>query len=298
MPVDLTTLPTEQHRRDLLNVDLRPTSEQVELMLADQRDALAAVEAAAPSLTAAVEAIVARLRAGEGRVIYVGAGTAGRLGLLDASECPPTFGTDRILAVMAGGGGALTSAREAVEDDVDAARADLQDLQVGPDDVVLGIAASGRTPYTLAAVEAAAQVGALTVGIACNPNSTLAAAVDHPIEILTGPELLAGSTRLKAGTAQKVVLNTISTLVMVQLGHTFGNLMVDVRSTNYKLRHRARRMVVAATGASEAEADAALDAAGDDHKIAIVALLSGIDADAAAVRLTAADGRIRAAVEG
>jgi N-acetylmuramic acid 6-phosphate etherase len=295
--VDLTTLPTEQHRVELLDVDLRPTDEQVALMLGDQRDALAAVEAAAASLTAAVDAIVARLRSGDGRLVYVGAGTAGRLGLLDASECPPTFDTDRIVAVMAGGGGALASAREAAEDDVEAARADLRALELRADDVVVGIAASGRTPYTLAAVEMAKELGALTVGIACNPASALAAAVDRTIEVLTGPELLAGSTRLKAGTAQKVVLNTLSTLVMIQLGRTFGNLMVDVRSTNQKLRHRARRMVVAATGADESEADDALDAAAGDHKVAIVSLLAGIDAATASARLAAADGRVRAALE-
>jgi N-acetylmuramic acid 6-phosphate etherase len=295
--VDLTTLPTEQHRVELLDVDLRPTDEQVALMLADQRDALAAVEAAAGPLTAAVDAIVARLRSGDGRLVYVGAGTAGRLGLLDASECPPTFDTDRVVAVMAGGGGALASAREAAEDDVEAARADLRALELSADDVVVGIAASGRTSYTLAAVEMAKELGALTVGIACNPASALAAAVDRTIEVLTGPELLAGSTRLKAGTAQKVVLNTLSTLVMIQLGRTFGNLMVDVRSTNQKLRHRARRMVVAATGADESEADDALDAAAGDHKVAIVSLLAGIDAATASARLAAADGRVRAALE-
>jgi N-acetylmuramic acid 6-phosphate etherase len=231
-------------------------------------------------------------------MIYVGAGTAGRLGLLDASECPPTFDTDRIVAVMAGGGGALVSAREAAEDNAEAARADLLALDLSADDVVVGIAASGRTPYTLAAVGVAQELGALTIGVACNPASTLAAAAGRSIEILTGPELLAGSTRLKAGTAQKVVLNTLSTLVMIQLGRTFGNLMVDVRSTNEKLRHRARRMVVAATGVDESKADQALAASGGDHKVAIVSLLAGIDADAAAARLAAADGRVRAALEG
>lgn len=294
--MDLTTLPTEQHRSDLLDLDLRSTAQQVELMLADQQDAIAAVTAAQPALIAALDAIVERLRAGSGRLIYVGAGTAGRLGLLDASECPPTFDTERIVAVMAGGGAALSSAREAAEDDAAAAHADLDALDVGPDDVVVGIAASGRTPYTLAAVTIASSRGALTVGISCNPGTELAERADLAIEILTGPELIAGSTRLKAGTAQKVVLNTLSTLTMVQLGRTFGNLMVEVRGTNDKLRHRVRQMVVNATGAGDDDADAALEAADGDHKVAIVTLLTGIAPVSAAERLMEADGRIRDAL--
>lgn len=293
--MDLTTLPTEQHRRDLLDLDLRPTAEQVALMVADQGDAVAAVDAARAELTGAVDAVAARLLAGPGRMVYVGAGTAGRLGMLDASECPPTFDSDRVVALMAGGGAAMSTAREAAEDDDAAARRDLDGLQVGADDVVVGIAASGRTPYTLSAVAEAARRGALTVGVSCNPNSPLSAAVHHAVEVLTGPELITGSTRLKAGTAQKVVLNTLSTLVMLRLGHTFGNLMVDVRSTNHKLRLRTRQIVVAATDASDDEVDAALAAAGGRPKVAILALLTGLDADVAAARLTATDGRVRAA---
>ena len=295
--MDLTALPTEQHRRDLLDIDLRPTAEQVALMVADQGDAVAAVEAAQAQLAGAVDAVAARLLAGAGRMIYVGAGSAGRLGMLDASECPPTFDSDRVVALLAGGGAAMSEAREAVEDDDAAARRDLDRLQVGAEDVVVGIAASGRTPYTLSAVAEAARRGALTVGVSCNPGSPLSAAVEHAIEVLTGPELVAGSTRLKAGTAQKVVLNTLSTLTMLRLGRTFGNLMVDVRSTNYKLRLRTRQIVLAATGACEAEVDTALEAAGGRPKVAILALLTGVDADVAAARLAATDGRVRAAME-
>ncbi|MFW6090641.1 MAG: N-acetylmuramic acid 6-phosphate etherase [Actinomycetota bacterium] len=290
-------LPTEQHRRDLLDLDLRPTAEQVGLMVSDQQEAVAAVRQAAPAVAAAVDAIVARLAGGDGRMIYVGAGTAGRLGVLDASEVPPTFDSDRVIAVMAGGDTALNEAREAAEDDAAAARRDLDERGVGPADVVVGVAASGRTPYTLSAVAAARERGALTVGVSCNPRAALSDHVDHAIEVATGPELMAGSTRLKAGTAQKIVLNTLSTLVMVQLGKTFGNLMVNVRSTNEKLRHRAHRMVVDATGVGAAEAQEALDAAAGAPKVAIVALLSRVDPAEAERRLAAADGRIREALE-
>lgn len=295
--VDPAALPTEQHRRDLLDLDLRPTAQQVELMVADQYDAVRAVEHAQADLARAVDAVATRLLAGAGRMVYVGAGSAGRLGMLDASECPPTFDSDRVVALLAGGGAAMSQAQEAVEDDDTAARQDLDRLQVGPEDVVVGIAASGRTPYTLSAVTEAARRGALTVGVSCNPGSPLSAAVEHAIEVLTGPELIAGSTRLKAGTAQKIVLNTFSTLTMLRLGRTFGNLMVDVRSTNTKLRLRTRQIVIAATGAAEDEVDTALATAGGRPKVAILALLTGVDPDTAAARLEATDGRVRPAME-
>lgn len=295
--VDSAALPTEQHRRDLLDIDLRPTAEQVALMVADQYDAVRAVEHAQADLARAVDAVATRLLAGAGRMIYVGAGSAGRLGMLDASECPPTFDSDRVIALLAGGGAAMSEAQEAVEDDDAAARRDLDRLQVGPEDVVVGIAASGRTPYTLSAVTEAAGRGALTVGVSCNPGSPLSTAVEHAIDVLTGPELIAGSTRLKAGTAQKIVLNTFSTLTMLRLGRTFGNLMVDVRSTNTKLRLRTRQIVIAATGATDDEVDTALAAAEGRPKVAILALMTGVDADTAAARLRATGGRVRPAME-
>lgn len=297
-PVEHPLPATEQHRAELLDLDLRPTDEQVAWMLADQQDAVAAVRAIEPQLARAVDAIAERLAAGPGRLIYVGAGTAGRLGLLDASECPPTFDSERVVGVMAGGGAAMATANEAGEDDAAAARVDLDAHRVGADDAVVGIAASGTTVYTLAAVREARERGALTIGVVNNDATPLARAVDHPLAACTGPELIAGSTRLKAGTAQKIVLNTLSTLVHVRLGHTYGNLMVDLRSSNRKLRERARRIVVDATGVSVAEAEQALDAAEGEHKVAIVALLTGLDAGAARHRLRDADGRIRAAVEG
>ena len=229
-------------------------------------------------------------------MIYVGAGTAGRMGVLDAAECPPTFNTDRVVGILAGSAGAMHAAREAAEDDAAAGAADLAALDISPDDVVVGIAASGRTPYTIGAVRHAAEVGALTIGISSNPDAELSSYVDHPIELVTGPEIIAGSTRLKAGTAQKVVLNVISTIAMIRVGKTFGNLMVDMRATNVKLRDRARRIVADATGVSPTDAGRALDAAGGNVKVAIVMLLTGLEAPDAADRLQAHDGVVRAAV--
>ena len=207
----------------------------------------AAVAEAAPAIAAAVDAIVERLAAG-GRLIYVGAGTAGRIGVLDASECGPTFNTDRVLGVIAGGQVAVSTASESAEDHPSSGAQAIAVLGAERADAVVGISASGRTPYVLGAIAHARDAGALTVGLACNADSELSAAVEHPIEVLVGPEFIAGSTRLKAGTAQKLVLNMLSTLTMVRLGKTYGNLMVDVRVTNAKLRDRATRIVEQVAG--------------------------------------------------
>jgi N-acetylmuramic acid 6-phosphate etherase len=292
----LSRLLTEHHRPELANLDLRPTAELATLLAEDQGAAIAAVLAASEPIAAAIDAIVDRLQRG-GRLIYAGAGTAGRMGVLDAAECPPTFNTDRVVAVMAGSAAAVERPREAAEDDAEAGAADLDALAVGSDDAVVGIAASGRTPYTIGAVQHARAAGALTIGLACNPDAELSRHVDHPLEIVTGPEAIAGSTRLKAGTAQKVVLNLLSTISMVRLGKTFGNLMVDMRASNVKLRDRARRIVGTATGAGDDAVSAALEDAGGDVKVAIVMLLAGLDAAAAAARLAAAGGIVRTALE-
>jgi N-acetylmuramic acid 6-phosphate etherase len=294
---NLAHLVTEQHRPDLADLDLRSTSDLVALMADDQAPVIAAIAAERERIAAAIDAIVARLRNG-GRLIYVGAGTAGRMGVLDAAECPPTFNTDRIVAVMAGSAAALGRSREAAEDDAGAGASDLAALAVSAADAVVGIAASGRTPYTIGAIREARRVGAATVGISSNPDAELSRHVDHPIELVTGPEVIAGSTRLKAGTAQKVVLNIISTVSMIRLGKTFGNLMVDVRATNAKLRDRAKRIVADATGVSPSDASAALDAADGNVKTAIVMVLTGADATEAARRLAAHHGIVRAALEG
>jgi N-acetylmuramic acid 6-phosphate etherase len=295
--MDLAHLLTEQHQPELADLDRRDTVALVRLMADDQVAALDALVRAAPEIAAAIDAVVARLEGG-GRLIYVGAGTAGRLGVLDAAECPPTFNTDLVLGVLAGGFDALLKSSEAVEDDAAAGAADMDRLSLSGQDAVVGVSASGRTPYTIGAVHHARRLGAVTVGVASNPDAELSRHVDHPLELVAGPEVIAGSTRLKAGTAQKVVLNMFSTIAMVRLGKTYGNLMVDVRATNHKLRQRARRIVSQATGADAATAEQAIAAAGGDVKVAIVMLLTGVDAGDAAARVAAHEGRVRGAVEG
>lgn len=265
----------------------------------NERDATVAtsVRSALPSIAAAATAATARMREG-GRLIYVGAGTSGRLGVLDASEVPPTFGLDGVVVgVIAGGPSALFSATEGVEDDESAGAADLAALDVGPLDTVVGIASSGRTPYALGALAYAAEKGALTVGLACNLDTPLARIADHGIEVPVGPEIVAGSTRLGAGTATKMVLNMISTATMVQLGRTYGSLMVDMRANNAKLRHRAIRMVTEATGADDATALRALDEADWHTKLAIATILTGLSPAQASQALELAGGRLRTVIE-
>jgi N-acetylmuramic acid 6-phosphate etherase len=285
----LDALATEAARPDLYDLDARPINEVVALLVAAEGEAHGAVVAAVPSIAAAAEAIVERLERG-GRLIYAGAGTPGRLGVLDAAECGPTFGTDLVRGVIAGGPRALTEAIEGAEDAYDPA--DLADLTAA--DAVVGITASGRTPYVLGALEHARAAGALTVAIVNNAGSE--ASADLVIELLTGPEVLAGSTRLTAGTAQKVVLNALSTSVMIALGKAYGPRMVDVRLTNAKVRRRAVRIVRDAAGVDEDVAAAALTAAAGHAKTAIVALLAGVDAAEAAARLDRARGHVRAAL--
>jgi N-acetylmuramic acid 6-phosphate etherase len=288
---------TERARVDLRDLDLRPTLELVRTINAEDATVAEAVARAAPELARAIDAIVARLQGG-GRLIYVGAGTSGRLAVLDAAECVPTFSTeaDQVVAVLAGGAEAEAVAQEAAEDDAEAGARDLEALGVGPADAVVALSASGRTPYTLGAAAHAREVGALTAAIVCVHGSELGQAVEHEVTVEVGPEVIAGSTRMKAGTAQKLVLNTISTIAMVRLGKTFGNLMVDVQASNEKLRARARRAVALATGSSEGEVDAALEAAGGDVKVAIVALAACVDVATARARLEEAGGVVRQAL--
>lgn len=274
-------------------IDRLPTEELVRLMNEDDHRVAEAVAAQRQHIAWAVEAIVPRLQEG-GRLIYVGAGTAGRLGVLDASECGPTFNSDQVIGYIAGGPGAVSTATESAEDHREGALADLADLTER--DVVVGISASGRTPYVLGAIEHANRCRAYTIGLTCNEETPLTAAVDMPIVVLVGPEFIAGSTRLKAGTAQKLVLNMLSTLTMVKLGKTYGNLMVDVRVTNEKLRDRATRIVEQVTGAPRDDAARALAQAGDDAKVAAVMLHAGVGADEARERLQAAHGHLRQAL--
>jgi N-acetylmuramic acid 6-phosphate etherase len=295
---DLGGLITEQVRPELADLDLRPTQELVRLMAAEEAAVAAAVRRAAPEIAAAIDAIVARLTdRSEGRIVYVGAGTAGRMGVLDAAECGPTFNAaEKFIALMAGGPQAVTKPKEGAEDDPAAGAAELLALGVGAADAVVGISASGRTPYVLGALGAAREAGALTVGLSCHPGSLVSGAADHPVEVVVGPEVIAGSTRLKAGAAQKLVLNTISTVVMIRLGRTFGNLMVDVRAGSEKLVDRARRIVITAAGVTPDVAAAALEAANGEVKTAIVSLLTGVDAAAARHRLERSGGVVRRAI--
>lgn len=282
----LGELATEGRRPELSDLDLRPTRELVRLLLDEQKVVDAALEAAADSLEHAVDAVAERMRRG-GRLLYLGAGTPGRLAALDAAECPPTFGLepDRVMALIAGGNDALAGAREGAEDNGADALAALEEVGAGPDDAVVGISASGRTPYVLDGLRAARERGCLTVAMANNAGALISGVADLSIEVATGPEVIAGSTRLKAGTAQKIVLSALSTLVMVRLGRTFGDLMVDMRAGNVKLRDRAHRIVVEATGASVEAAAAALEAADGETKVAVVALLADVPVDEARRRL-------------
>lgn len=294
---ELGGLATERSRPDLADLDTLPTDDLVARIAVEDAKVPAAVAAAGDAITDAVDGIVARLESG-GRLIYVGAGTPGRLAFVDSAECVPTFGTDPTLVVVliAGGSESMQTAGEGFEDDGEAAAAGLADLNVTAKDAVVGISASGRTPYVIGALEAARAAGALTIGIANNPDAAMSRFCDVPIEVETGPEVIAGSTRMKAGTAQKLVLNTLSTASMVKLGKTYGNLMVDVKANNEKLRIRARRIVVEATGADEDEAATVLSEADWHAKTAIVAILAGVDVPEARRRLSGSGGHVREAL--
>jgi N-acetylmuramic acid 6-phosphate etherase len=295
--VHLGNLATEAVRPELATLDLLDAHDLVSLMAADSRRATDAVVAAAPALSAAVELVSSRLRAG-GRLVYAGAGTAGRLAVLDAAELGPTFSVpaDMAEAVIAGGDEALRHSIEGAEDDRMAGAAAVASLGLTEGDVVIGVSASGRTPYVLGAIDHARSVGAGTVGLSCNPDCPLSAATDVAVELVVGGEIIAGSSRLNAGTAQKIALNTISTSVMVLLGKTYGNLMVDMRATNDKLRDRAARIVQAVTGAAAGPVLEALEAAGWDVKLACLVVSSGRDVASVAPVLEAASGRLRDAL--
>lgn len=277
--------------------DLWPTPDLIEAIVEGQLAAVAAVHAAAPRIAEAADAAVARLERG-GRLIYVGAGTSGRIGAQDAAELFPTFNwpLDRVAILMAGGTNAFLRAIERSEDDEEAARAELGALAPGEDDVVIGLAASGRTPYTLAALAAAREAGALAIGICNNRQSAMAERVDIAILVETGAEIIAGSTRMKAGTAQKAALNTLSTGIMIRLGYVFGGRMVNMRATNAKLDQRAIRMVADLSDRPEEVARDALAAADGDIRLAVVIATTEVDAKTAEERLKATNGDLRAAL--
>jgi N-acetylmuramic acid 6-phosphate etherase len=288
---------TEARNSATEQIDLLPTIDLVRLINAEDARVPAAVAAELPRIAEAIDRIAARMRAG-GRLIYAGAGTSGRLGVLDAAECRPTFSTPPglVVALIAGGQPALTEAVEGAEDDPAAGASDVAALQVGADDSLVAIAASGATPYPLGALIEARKRGALGISLACNRPSPLEQAAEIGIAALVGAEVIGGSTRLKAGTAQKLMLNMISTGVMIRLGKTFGNLMIDLQPTNSKLRRRAKRIVEQACGISAAEAEQVLARCGGDVKVAIVVTLSGSTPEAARWRLRAAGGVVRLAL--
>jgi N-acetylmuramic acid 6-phosphate etherase len=288
-PESLDELITEAGGAAETHYDLRPTVELVDLMGATDEAVSRAVRGARRAIAEAIDAVVERL-AGDGRLVYVGAGTSGGLAALDAEECETTFSTAPGQVV------AITAKDTAAEDDREAGAAEVRELQVSDADAVVGISASGRTPYVLGALEAANDVGAFTMALVSSEGSELARLVDHEIVVVVGPEFIAGSTRLKAGTAQKLVLNAISTISMIRLGKTFGNLMVDVAAENEKLRARVHRIVRTATGAPSEDVDEALDAAGGEAKVAIVTLLARVDAPTARERLREAGGNVRTAL--
>ncbi|MDF5752040.1 N-acetylmuramic acid 6-phosphate etherase [Spongiactinospora sp. TRM90649] len=295
MTEPLAGLSTEQSDPRYRRIDRLPTAEVVRLMNGADATVPAAVAEAVPAITAAIDAVAGRMRRG-GRLVYVGAGTSGRLAVLDASECPPTFGTDPDLVrgVIAGGPAALTRSVEGAEDDHEGGAEAIAALGLGPLDSVVGVSASGRAPFVLGALAEAARRGALTVALSCNTATPLTAAAEHPIEVVVGPEVVAGSTRLKAGTAQKLVLNMISTIVMVKLGRTYGNRMIEVSAMNAKLADRAVRMVADITGADPEVARTAVESAGWDVKTAVVMIGHGLDAGAARVLLAMHDDRLDA----
>jgi N-acetylmuramic acid 6-phosphate etherase len=295
---DLDRLATEAWNAAAADLDRRSTAELVALMNEEDARVPSAVGGAAGPIAAAVDAIAERLASG-GRLVYVGAGTSGRLAAVDAAECEATFGVPPglVVAVVAGGASDGAAIEQEAEDDRDGGAHALEELSVGAGDAVVGLSASGRTPFTSGALAAARAAGATTVAVVSAAGSELALLADHEILVPVGPEVIAGSTRLKAGTAQKLVLNTISTIAMVRLGKTYGNLMVDVVATNDKLRARVRRIVANATGESDEKVDAALADASGDAKVAIVALSAGIDTAAARARLDASGGIVRKALE-
>ncbi|SEN94929.1 N-acetylmuramic acid 6-phosphate etherase [Actinacidiphila rubida] len=293
----LGTLGTETRNEHTADLDGMPVADLLTAMNDEDQTVALAVRRALPRIAEAVEAIEAALRQG-GRLIYLGAGTSGRIGLLDAVECPPTFGTDpqQVMGLLAGGPGAFITAVEGAEDDPERAVADVAAAGLSSADVLVGLAASGRTPYVVGGLRYAREIGATTVSIACNAGAEISRHAGIAIEVVTGPEVLTGSTRLKAGTAEKLVCNMLSTATMVRLGKVYGNLMVDVRATNAKLVDRARRIVVQATGASDADAERALSAADGHAKTAIVMLLAGLTREEAAEALLRGDGGIRSAL--
>ena len=290
----LSTLITEQRNPNSMHVDSLSALEIVQLMNDEDKQVPLAIEKCLPQIAQAVECIVAAFQQG-GRLVYIGAGTSGRLGVLDASECPPTFGVspEMVKGIIAGGERALRHPIEGAEDSKAQAVADLQTIQFSSKDVLVGIAASGRTPYVIGALEYAESLGSVTVSIASNPNSAMANIVDIAIDTVVGPEVLTGSSRLKSGTAQKLVLNMLTTASMILMGKCYQNLMVDVQASNEKLKARAIRIVMQATDCDKALAEETLKQADQNAKLAIMMILSGLDRSQAEALLEKHQGKLQ-----
>ena len=294
----LSTLITEQRNPNSMHVDSLSVLEIVQLMNEEDKQVPLAIEKCLPQIAQAVECIVAAFQQG-GRLVYIGAGTSGRLGVLDASECPPTFGVspEMVKGIIAGGERALRHPIEGAEDSKEQAVIDLQTIQFSSKDVLVGIAASGRTPYVIGALEYAKSLGSATVSIASNPNSAMANIVDIAIDTVVGPEVLTGSSRLKSGTAQKLVLNMLTTASMILMGKCYQNLMVDVQASNEKLKARAIRIVMQATDCDKALAEETLKLADQNAKLAIMMILSGLDRAQAEALLEKHQGKLQLALE-
>ena len=294
----LSTLITEQRNPNSMHVDSLSALEIVQLMNKEDKQVPLAIEKCLPQIAQAVECIVAAFQQG-GRLVYIGAGTSGRLGVLDASECPPTFGVspEMVKGIIAGGERALRHPIEGAEDSKVQAVVDLQTIQLSSKDVLVGIAASGRTPYVIGALEYAKSLGSVTVSIASNPNSAMANIVDIAIDTVVGPEVLTGSSRLKSGTAQKLVLNMLTTASMILMGKCYQNLMVDVQASNEKLKARAIHIVMQATDCDKALAEETLKQADQNAKLAIMMILSGLDRAQAEALLEKHQGKLQLALK-
>ncbi len=295
--MELEGLVSEGRNPRTAEIDTLSSEDLLERINQEDAGVSEAVRRELPTIARVVDRVVDAFNKG-GRLIYIGAGTSGRLGVLDASECPPTFGVpaNMVIGLIAGGDRALRHAMEGAEDDEPAAAADLRGIELNKRDVVVGLTVSGRTPYVLAGLKFARTVGASTVALSCNPDSPSAKLADFAISPIVGPEVLTGSTRLKSGTAQKLVLNMLSTASMIRIGKAYGNLMVDLHATNDKLEARAVRVVMQATGCTANTAESALEAAGMEVKLAILTLLTGEELSTARQRLQAANGVLRAAL--
>lgn len=298
MSVEINQLTTEKRHPNTMHLDQMSVGQVLELMNKEDQQVPEAIAEALGQIEAAVEMIIQTLKAG-GRLIYFGAGTSGRLGVLDAAECVPTFGVspDLVVGLIAGGDKAMVEAVEGAEDSLTLAEEDFKKLNLNASDTVVGIAASGRTPYVIGGLKYAQSVGAKTVSIACNKEAKISGYAQIPIEVDCGPEILTGSTRLKAGTAQKLILNMLSTVSMIGIGKVYQNLMVDVQATNEKLEERSKRIIMAATECTYEDAASYFEAANQNVKVAIVMILTNLDATEASQKITAANGFVNQVIK-